>query len=70
MQEKQEIELTDYQQLKSRRLHGYPYRHNLHKSIVWWDTYGEDKFNSVTGGIWVLIPDKEVGLYQDSGCEI
>jgi hypothetical protein len=56
--------------MKTRRLHGYPYRHNLHKAIVWWDTYGQSQFNSVTGGIWFLIPDEEIGLYLNSGCEI
>lgn len=53
-----------------RRLQGYPYRHSLHKTIKWWDTYGEKQFNSVTGGIWFLITDEEIGLYLNSGCEI
>lgn len=50
------------QEFKSRRLRGYPYRHNLNKTIMWWDTYGQNQFNSVTGGIWALIPDNEVVL--------
>ena len=56
--------------MNTRRLHGYPYRHNIHKTIVWWDTYGESQFNSLTGGIWFLIPDNEIGLYQDTANDI
>ena len=56
--------------MNTRRIYGYPYRHSVSKAIMWWDTYGQNQFNSVTGGIWVLIPDSEVGLYQSNGCEI
>lgn len=53
-----------------RRLQGWPYRHTIGKWIMWWDSYGDPVLPSVTNGEWHLIPDNEVGLYQDSAAQI
>lgn len=42
---------------KERRLHGYLYKHNITGYVQRWDTYGQEQFNSVTGGVWELLDD-------------